>query len=388
MLVNTSPGRVAATLAPLCELDPEIVLAVDDRADPAWIEGYRQIADRVLAVPFPGVFARLYAWLAGECAGRWILQLDHDEVPSPEFAAEVAATIAAGAVTHGWVRRRWLYPDRRHYLAEWPWRPDYLPRLLLNEPAILRFPSRVHEIVQAAGARRYMRAPLYHADLVLSDVAARERKCAAYEEQLPGLVMDGRPFNEVVYLPERRDDVRVLPVPAADAKLVADFLDAPEFAAPRRGAAALERRTLAEITRRDETRALDAAAYHARLELLDDDLRVVSGETRTLDVEVRNLGDELWPGGMDAHPQIRLAYRWVGPDGERTEGLRGALGAPLKPGASTIVPLPVFGPDTAGVREIEIDVVHEHVRWFDCAVRARIDVRPPRGSRLGAPSAR
>jgi hypothetical protein len=38
-LVNCPPEQVAATLAPLRGLDPEVVLAVDDRVDSAWIDG-------------------------------------------------------------------------------------------------------------------------------------------------------------------------------------------------------------------------------------------------------------------------------------------------------------------------------------------------------------
>lgn len=381
MLVNMPPGRVAATLAPLRTLDPEVVLAVDDRAEADWIEGYRRIADRVLVVPFPGVFSRLYAWLAAECAGSWILQLDHDEALSRAFAAEVRETIAAGDVTQGWVRRRWLYPDRDHYLAEWPWRPDYLPRLLRNDPALLRFPALVHGVVSAVGPRRYLREPVYHADLVLTDVAARERKCASYERELPGFaIIDGRSMNEAYYLPERHDDLRVLPVPAADASAVADFLDARASPPPGRTPVPVERRTLAEITRRDESRTLGADAYRTRLELLDDDLRLVSGEWRTFDVEVHNRGSAHWPAGMDALPQIRLAYRWRGADGVLEEGARTGLPAPLEPGAGAVVPLEVLGPSSPGAREIEIDLVHEHVRWFGQAIRARIDVRAPAGN--------
>jgi hypothetical protein len=326
------------------------------------------------------VFSRLYAWLASECAGAWILQLDHDEIPSAAFAAEVRATIAAGDVTHGWVRRRWLYPDRGHYLAQWPWRPDYLPRLLRNDPALVRFPALVHGIVSVAGPRRYLREPLYHADLVLTDVAARERKCESYDDALPGFVIDGRSTNEVYYLPERQDDLRLLPVPAADAALVAAFLD--EGAAPPAGRtpAAIERRTLAEITRRDEGRTLGDDDYRAGLALLDDDLRLVCGEWRTLDVEVCNRGTTPWPGGMDARPQIRLAYRRHDPDGTVHEGARTALPAPLEPGARAVVPLEVLGPPVPGTHEIEIDLVHEEVRWFGAGIRARLDVRAPRGS--------
>ena len=384
--VNSPPARVAAAFAPLAGLDAEIVLAVDDRVDRGWIDGYRQIADRVLLVPFPGNFALMYAWMREQCAGRWILQLDLDEIPAAGLAEEVAQTIAAGDVTHAWLPRRWLYPDGSSWLAQWPWRPDYALRLVRNDPALLRFPALLHCTVRALGPARYLRAPLYHADLLLTDPAARARKQAAYERELPGFVIDGLSLNEVYYLPERRADLRLAPVPAADAPAVAEFLQAgagapvpepPRRAAPRTVGSA----TVAEIQRLSEQRTLGEGAYEAALVLLDDDLRLVAGEWRTFDVEVHNRGDARWPGGMDARPQIRLAYRWLGPNDEPLEeGARTALPAPLAPGARAVVPLEVLGPSPPGARVIEIDVVHEHVRWFDCAIRAAIDVRRAAGA--------
>jgi len=307
-LVNSPPEQVAATLAPLRSLDPEVVLAVDDRVDSAWIDGYRQIADRVFLVSYPGSFARTYAWLREQCAGRWILQLDADEVPAPGLAAEVAATIAAGDVTHAWIRCRWLYPDAHSYLAPWPWRPDYSLRLLRNDPAVVRFPAQMHATVAAIGPKRYLREPLYHADL-LTDVAARERKHARYEAGRPGFVIDGLSLNEVYYLPERRSDLRMLPVPEEDAGAVAAFLE-PSLLPRRREArppASVAHVALDEIVARSEHRELGEDDYRASLTLLDDDLRLVAREWRTFDVEVRNLGTTQWPGGLDARPQTASA---------------------------------------------------------------------------------
>lgn len=381
--VNTPPGRVAAAFAPLVALDAEIVLAVDDRVDPGWIDGYRQIADRVLLVPFPGNFALMYAWLREQCAGHWILQLDLDEVPAVGLAAEVARTIADGDVTHAWLPRRWLYPNGTSWLAQWPWRPDYALRLLRNDPALLRFPALLHCTVRALGPSRYLRMPLYHADLLLTSAAGRQRKHVEYERELPGFVIDGLSLNEAYYLPERRTDLRLAPVPAKDVAAVAGFLNAGEDvpahlcrAAPGTMGAA----TVDEIWRLSEERTLDEGAYDARLVLLDDDLRLVSGEWRTFDVEVHNRGSAHWPGGMEALPPIRLAYRWLGANGARLEeGARTGLPAPLAPGARALVPLEVLGPFPPGAHVIEIDLVHEDVRWFGRAIRARIDVRAPAG---------
>lgn len=381
--VNTPPGRVAAALAPLAPLGAEIVLSADDRVEPDWVDGYRQIADRVVTVPFPGNFGLMYAWMREQCAGEWILQLDLDEVPARALAGEVAATIAAGDVTHAWVPRRWLHPDAATFLAQWPWRPDYALRLLRNDPLLLRFPGMLHCTVRALGPARYLRAPLYHADLLMTDLAGRERKHAAYEREMPGFVIDGESLNAVYYLPERRDDLVLEDVPSEDLAAVAAFLQAgAEVPAALRRArrGELARATEAEIWRRSEGRTLGEDAYEGSVVLLDDDLRLVSGEWRTFDVEVHNGGGAPWPGGMDALPQIRLAYRWLDDAGAPAgEGARTGLPAPLEPGARAVVPLQVLGPSPPGARAIEISLVHEGVRWFGAPARATIAVRAPAG---------
>ena len=120
--------------------------------------------------------------------------------------------------------------------------------------------------------------------------------------------------------------------------------------------------------------------YRARVLLLEDELEIVSGEARTFAVEVHNLGNDHWPGGLDASPRIRVGYRWLARDGTptREEG-RTAIAAPLAPGARALVPLEVLGPARRGTREIEIDLIHEGERWFGWPVRARVEVRAPGG---------
>jgi len=390
--VNTPPARVAAAFAPLAELDAEIVLAVDDRVDPGWIDGYRAVADRVIVVPFPGNFAAMYGWMRTQCRGRWILQLDVDEIPGHDLAAEVSATIAAGDVTHAWLPRRWLFPDARRWLAQWPWKPDYSLRLIRNDPALLRFPGLLHCTVRAVGPARYLRAPLYHADLLLTDRRDRERKLLQYEHEMPGFVIDGRSLNETYYLPERRSGLRLAPVPAEDAAAIGAFLaagadtdaaaaaTAPPTAAGSRALADVRTATAREIAHHSEMRVLAERDYRARVVLLEDDLRLVSGEARTFDVEVHNLGNDHWPGGADAAPRIRVGYRWLGADGRvARDGGRTALPGPVAPGARALVPLEVLGPARRGASDIEIDLIHEGERWFGWPVRARVEVRAPGG---------
>jgi hypothetical protein len=75
-------------------------------------------------------------------------------------------------------------------------------------------------------------------------------------------------------------------------------------------------------------------------------------------------------------PYIRLGARWLA-------GGSGALAAPearavftetVRPGQATRVMLRVVAPPDPGRYTLEIDVVHEHVRWFGCPTRLELDV--------------
>ena len=104
---------------------------------------------------------------------------------------------------------------------------------------------------------------------------------------------------------------------------------------------------------------------------------------------MRNLGGETWPPAHHAAPLIRLAYRWLSADGTETvvpEGLRTPFEEAVAPGQETVVMLAVEAPETPGDHVLEVDVVHEHVRWFGAAARLAVAVEPadgaPAGSRL------
>ena len=150
-MMHVPPARVDAILEPLRLLHPEVVLAVDERVDRDYDRGYRQLADRVFRVPYPGLFGRVVGWLVAQCSGRWIVQIDADEIPSAGFAAAIEEVIAAGDATHAHVPWRWLYPDRDRYLAQWPWRPGYAIKAFRNEPPLLRFTTTAHDMIDVLG---------------------------------------------------------------------------------------------------------------------------------------------------------------------------------------------------------------------------------------------
>ena len=377
-------GEHSGLLSELERLRPhveEIVVGVDSRAPHESLSAYAEVADRVLPFEYAPPTGRQLGWLHAQCSSRWILRLDHDEVAGESLVRALRDLVTASDVTHYWLPRRWLYPDGGQYLDQRPWTPDYQLRMVRNDPCLLRFPGQLHSQLAVHGPGRYIDVSLYHADCVLHSREEREQKAAAYEQARPGLVVAGRPVNSAYYVPEGWPSARTSVVPAEDRQAIESFLRGGpasiERVAPWSGPSSASR---AEIDRFWEGRTLDSSAYYARLTLLEETIAMYFGEVTTVDVEVANRGNEVWPWGLDSRPEIRLSYRWLSHRGEPVEAgeyLRTPFPVDVRPGAVERVPVYVMPPRAPGTYLLELDLVHEHVRWFRCPVRAVAEVRAP-----------
>jgi hypothetical protein len=377
VLMTRGPGsRVAALLQTLRPFAEEVLVALDDRADPSVREDLAAVADRIVLFPFAEPVDRPLPWLFEQCRAEWALVLDDDEIPSMALTEALPELCAARDVTHYSLPRRWLFPDGSTYLDDAPWRPDYQLRLLRTDSRFVRFSDEFHRPIIATGPGRFLEEPLWHADTMLRSYEERLEKARRYEQTRPAMRIGSRSLNFAFYLPELRREPRLAPVPEGDQALIEAVLSADS--PTRASTAEIERVTRAEIDARWPKS--DPTAQSGRLELLERPRGLTAGEQRTVDVRVHNTGDAVWPWGWDAVPQVWMGSRWYSTDGTelRSSQLRSALPATLEPGEAAIVPVHVVAPDEPGEYRVEIDLVHEHVRWFGAAVDFAAFVYPRR----------
>lgn len=327
--------QVAAALAPLRHAVDEVVVC-DTRDAPD--DAYARLADRVVRLDAPGDDG-VGAWPYDACSHEWVLRIDDDEVASATVIDALAGLTVPGPRRQVWLPTRTLLRDGSGWLHRAPHWPGYVARLLRNDGTTRFAGPPPGQPVHALPAT-YADAPVY--------------RLAAEATAVPG---------------------HTSPVDERDAAAVSALVAAAGAITPRRSAAP----------------ELGPDAYAARIELVEDEVRADPGTSHTIHLRVTNDGDARWPWGLAQHPLIRVGYRlrdraamllWEGP--------RSALVEDVPPGASTIVPVRIDVPARPGEYELQLDLVHEGVRWFDCAIRPWLvvgDVTPTRRPEGTAPVA-
>jgi hypothetical protein len=379
VMTREPSGRLAAIVELLRPVVDEVVIAVEDSVDPGAAAGLLELADLVRLFPHRDPADSVIPWLHSLCSADWILNLDDDEIPSAALISELPVLVAARDVTHYWLARRWLWPDAAQVLDEPPWGREWVLKLVRNDPACLRFSDEFHRPVVVSGASRYVEAPLWHADFVLRPFEHRREKVLAYEHSRRGMRVDGLALNPAFYLPELSEP-RVVEVPEPDRALIAATLTAPAPIVPPQPWQSPARVSTSEIDCLwpDGWRSV-GELYRGRVEPLQSIDRLTAGVQQTVDVLVTNESDWVWPGGKDAMPEVRLAYRWHGLDGAGDEqALRTPFPADLAPGQQQVVPVHVVPPNDQGRYRLELDLVHEHERWFEVGFELDVEVVPRR----------
>jgi inositol phosphorylceramide mannosyltransferase catalytic subunit len=391
--LTADPGpRVRELLALVRPFADEIVVAADRRVQEDWLTDYGAHADRLLRLEVLTV-ERNIRWLHESCAGDWILRLDGDEVPSAALLEQLSELVGKRDVVHYAIPRRWLHPDEGHWLEELPWWPDYQLRLVRND-GLLRFPGLIHTGPVPVRPARYLDAPLYHLALLPESRSGRPATSVRHdgvEVQLwaPG----GGRLTERFYRPEQNATRRPARVPKADREAIGRVLHARPSATPT-GKVSVQEVANEEPLRSWAERDVGSSAYMARIEPFEPRYRMDLCEERQLFFRVTNLGSERWPWDTELKPWIRAAYRWRLPTGRVfvTEGPRTGFPCEVGPGESVILPLHVRAPGRTGRYVLEVDLVHEHTRWFGSPLRTPVEVAPPdespprrrRRPRLGA----
>ncbi|GHH48741.1 methyltransferase domain-containing protein [Lentzea cavernae] len=100
---------------------------------------------------------------------------------------------------------------------------------------------------------------------------------------------------------------------------------------------------------------------HAEIAVVSSPATAGPGESQYVELSVRNTSDGVWPYGQ----LLNAANHWRR-DGEVVRHDDGRVTVPaLQPGESTTLSLRVMTPSAPGEYELELDLVQEHVAWWE-----------------------
>jgi hypothetical protein len=370
------PGpQVYAGLAPLRAVADEIVIVADDRTTAEDLAWYAACADRLFTFEFVDAVERIRSWMYAHCSCEWILLMDGDECASPDLIARLPELTAQRLINQFCVPRRWLYPDRDHWLDEAPWWPDVSNRLVRNDGALFSLdinhtnPLRVDPI-------GFLEEPIYHFATLLP-LDQRQAKIERHRITTAELRIAGgsRLVNETYYLPEQTSKRPPARVPDADREAIARFINA-NMALPPARASEVVHAPLEETDRFFAGRTFDPGGYRVRLELRERDLRIPRGELRYMFVRVTNEGTERWPWGLERPPHVHLAYQlwdrasqqWVDPE------VTTPLPHSFEPGTRALVSVTIIAPEQPGTYRVRVDMRHAGHRWFGEPLEFEVEV--------------
>ena len=194
IITMNSADRIRPLLEYIRPWSDEIVVGVDSKTTDNTFEVCRDLADELFWIDNQAQTCNggLEA-LVSYCHSDWVLRLDDDEFPEPEFTALKEGILSQEDYTHYKLPRLHICAvDSREQSLSWIddgyLYPDFQMRLFRNQKDLLHFPGAVgHTSIQCDGPRgKISGINLVHLNLAINPRWKREQKLKTYVERLNG----------------------------------------------------------------------------------------------------------------------------------------------------------------------------------------------------------
>jgi glycosyltransferase involved in cell wall biosynthesis len=154
------------------------IIVIDSGSTDQTVNVARSLGAKVVVEPWRGYGAQKN-FAMKQAKSEWVLNIDADEVITPELRAEVLREIQSPQAASGYAVAR-----KTFYMGQWirrgGWYPNYVTRLAKRNGAHWTEPH-VHEELKVSGELRRLQEPLLH--YTFSDIADQVRTNMRYARQ-------------------------------------------------------------------------------------------------------------------------------------------------------------------------------------------------------------
>lgn len=135
------------------------IIVVDGSSDDKTRDIAKEYKARIVKTDNPPIFHINKQKAINEASGKWILQLDADEVVTPELKKEILQVLENEEINGYWIPRKNYFLGK--FLTKGGQYPDYTLRLYRNGKGKLPC-KNVHEQAVVSGEVGYLKSPMEH----------------------------------------------------------------------------------------------------------------------------------------------------------------------------------------------------------------------------------
>ena len=158
IICSNNEGTIGRVLESIAEIADEIIVIVDTNSTDNTFEICQQFTDQVSVEEWRGFLNQKNEALR-RCSGDWILDLDSDEVVTPELKKEIIEAISSNQAQGYFLNRRTFYVGKYMHFA---WQPDWRLRLVKKDAQPKWGGDAIHSLLFVEGETARLKSHLDH----------------------------------------------------------------------------------------------------------------------------------------------------------------------------------------------------------------------------------
>lgn len=158
LICSNNEDTIESVLRSIKDIADEIIVIIDTNSKDRTEEICKQYSNCVSVEPWRGFLNQKNEALS-RCHGEWVLDLDSDEVVTPELKKNILETMNSSDLQGAYLNRRTYYVGK--YL-NYAWKPDWRLRLVRRTAKPIWGGDQIHSLMTVEGKTKKLKGFLDH----------------------------------------------------------------------------------------------------------------------------------------------------------------------------------------------------------------------------------